>query len=160
MARRAALSIAESCNVVELQDILATVALDATDDTHIRSRAAHAVGSIGDSAAKRRLRPLVCGQCEQDSQDELKGYAMQALWPDDLTPEELFGNLSAPRQFGGTYWDFIAYYLTRQGRGPVRGLRPLRSRWSLPRRPRTSRNQRGPGLPEPGKRAVRSRKDT
>jgi hypothetical protein len=113
MARRAAITIAESCTTADLQDDLATVALDAGDDPHLRARAAHAVVRIGDRATKRRLRPLAFEQCGPDPQDDLKGYAMEALWREDLTTEEVFANLLAPKQpnYYGAYQTFVSHHL-------------------------------------------------
>jgi hypothetical protein len=119
MARRAAIGIAEACEVVALRDALVNVALDSADDAQIRSRAAHAVVKIGDRAPKLKLRPLVFGECGPDPDDDLKGYAMEALWPKDLTTDELFANLTAPRQsnYWGVYRNLIAHHLPRCLRG-------------------------------------------
>lgn len=110
MARRAAINIAEACNVRVLQGLLADVALDATDNIHIREEAARAIMEIGDRATKRRLQPLAFDQCGPDPDDELKGLAINALWPADLTADELFANLIIPKRqnFGGSYQGFFS----------------------------------------------------
>jgi len=51
------------------------------------------------------LKPLVFGQRGDDPDDELKGCALIAMWPELLTAEELFDNLTVPKNLSlyGTY---------------------------------------------------------
>jgi hypothetical protein len=109
VARRVAIDIAEACNERSLEQVLAAVALDVTDEQHVREQAAHAVVRIGSPDAVVLLRPCVFGQAGDDPQDELKGVALRVLWPHRLTPEELFGSLTPPKQpnFFGAYKRFI-----------------------------------------------------
>ncbi|WP_437325784.1 SIR2 family protein [Sorangium sp. So ce381] len=109
MARRAALDLLDACKVVVLQDLVANVVLDASEDNEIRSSAASALVRIGSRETKRRLLPLLRGECERDPEGELKGYVLLALWPDDITAVELFASLtpSRTRIHGGSYGHFL-----------------------------------------------------
>ena len=116
MPRRAAINIAEACKAQALQEALADVALDPADNVNIRAQAAQAVTTIADDATKLRLRPLAYGQAGEDPNDELKGYALTALWPRHMSARELFGCLTRPQREGytGAYWTFIEYQLEEQ----------------------------------------------
>ncbi|WP_437942694.1 SIR2 family protein [Sorangium sp. So ce341] len=109
MARRAALEFTDACKVVALQDVVADVALDGSDDKDIRSLAARALLRIGSRETKRRLLPLLHGDRQADPDDELKGYALLALWPDELTAAELFASLTPIHEEfdGGSYGHFL-----------------------------------------------------
>jgi len=95
--------------LVELASPLAEVALDITDDVHIRAQAASAVSRISNASAKARLKPLVTADHEEDADDELKGYALRALWPDLLSISELLRSLTLPKNsnFFGAYAFFL-----------------------------------------------------
>lgn len=111
--RRVAIDMAEACQVGELQGDLLHVALDFSDDLHIRENAAHAVGSIGNDTTRALLRPLADGQVGEDPDDGLKGAALRALWPSLIAADELFPLLTSPKNpnlFGG-YWGFVRYDL-------------------------------------------------
>jgi hypothetical protein len=68
-----------------------------------------AVVAIGDSAAAERLRPLLRTTDVEDPHDDLFGCALQALWPQLLSPEELFESLHRPRDESryGAYAAFL-----------------------------------------------------
>lgn len=119
VVRRVAISISEVCDAKDLIPLLLDVALDAKDDNHIRTRAAYAVGRIGDRSSKQQLRRLISLDPSEDPQDELKGVALIALWPNDLSAEDLFRVLTPARQenFFGAYQSFFQKYL-------VPGLNP------------------------------------
>ncbi|HUU92792.1 MAG TPA: hypothetical protein VM238_16495 [Phycisphaerae bacterium] len=109
IARRVAIDIAEACKVQELLPDLLRIALDQTDDKEVRKNAAHAVLRAGDSEAKAELKPLALGQAGADPDDDLKGCGLMAVWPEHMTPQELFQTLT-PRQrstYGGSYSFFL-----------------------------------------------------
>jgi len=60
-----------------------------------------------------KLKSLAINQLPEDEDDQLKGYALQALWSDHLTAEELFQTLTPPkkRNFFGGYQTFLNYKL-------------------------------------------------
>ncbi|WP_272421490.1 SIR2 family NAD-dependent protein deacylase [Polyangium jinanense] len=109
MARRAAIQMAEAGCVAALQDELADLALDVSEDYGIRSDAADAVVRVGSRETKRRLKPLIGGNCGPDPDDKLKGSALEALWADDLSAAELFASLTPPKResYSGTYVAFL-----------------------------------------------------
>src|SRR5207253_1466421 len=75
----------------------------------IREQAAAAVFRVADRETKRRLKPCIAG-LQDDVQDELKGWALRALWPDDLASEEVFAALTPERQRSlfGAYKSFVS----------------------------------------------------
>ena len=87
--RRLAVEIAEGCQLREVSHELLSVALDNSDDIQIRIQAAYAIARVGDEVTRAKLRPLAEGKSGDDPDDELKGCALQALWPDLITFEEL-----------------------------------------------------------------------
>ncbi|MDX2212969.1 MAG: hypothetical protein SFY66_06740 [Oculatellaceae cyanobacterium bins.114] len=115
-ARDLAIDIAEVCEVSELQDELAQLTLDSTQSIYLRVSAAKAICSVGDASTRLKLKPLAIEQLPEDEDDELKGYALQALWSDCLTAEELFQNLTPPkrRKFFGGYRFFLNYKIVPQ----------------------------------------------
>jgi predicted NACHT family NTPase len=115
IVRRVAIDIAEACETRTLQNELAEIALDQTQPLPIRVEAAYAAGRIADTATKARMKPLITGEASDDPDDELKGCALRALWPDHMTAGELFGVLTAPKRddFIGAYYRFISHDLAQ-----------------------------------------------
>jgi predicted NACHT family NTPase len=109
LARRIATDIAEACNVKTLQEDLASLVLDPTEDIDLRVNASYAVVRIGDSQTKARLRPLAFGEAGDDPDDELKGRGLRALWPDHMSSAELFPLLTWPKRpsLYGSYKSFL-----------------------------------------------------
>lgn len=95
-ARREAIHIADICELQQLSNDLVEVALDPSQAIEIRIAAAYSLVEIGDEHANGRLKPLVALPSEQDPDEELKGCALRATWPNHLTASELFTTLSAP----------------------------------------------------------------
>ncbi|WP_199313906.1 hypothetical protein [Leptolyngbya sp. FACHB-671] len=112
-ARDLAIDIAEVCEVSELQDELAKLALDSTQSIYLRVSAAKAICLVGDATTRLKLKSLAIKQLPEDEDDRLKGYALKALWSDHLTAEELFNALTRPkkRNFFGSYRVFIDFEL-------------------------------------------------
>lgn len=116
VTRRFIADVAEKCQETGLLNALTMVALDESDDPHIRSQASHAIVRIGDVAAIEQLKPLALGQAGEDLDDELRGSALHGLWPRRLiTSEELFSTLIRPQQesFMGSYRAFLNYELVK-----------------------------------------------
>ncbi|WP_228021828.1 NACHT domain-containing protein [Vasconcelosia minhoensis] len=115
-ARDLAIYIAEVCEVAELQQELAELALDSTQLIYLRVSAAKAICSVGDATTRPKLKPLAIGHLPEDEDDRLKGYALKAIWPDHLTATELFNSLTRPKKrnfFCGYQW-FLNYELVPQ----------------------------------------------
>ncbi|MEY4418660.1 MAG: hypothetical protein RIQ88_1098, partial [Actinomycetota bacterium] len=115
-ARDLAIDIAAVCEVSELQDELAEIALDSTQSIYLRVSAAKAICSVGNATTRLKLKLLATEQLPEDEDDRLKGYALKAVWPDHLAVEELFHTLTRPKKrnfFGGYQW-FINHELVPQ----------------------------------------------
>jgi len=108
ITRLVAIQIAEACNLTCLQNLLAEITLNESEDYLIRTQAAHAVKEIGDNECKFRLKPLAIGNNPSDPDDQLKGYALIALWPNQISAKEVFDNLWYPKtpNYCGSYWSF------------------------------------------------------
>lgn len=98
VVRRVALRIAEACSATPLQDDLVRVALARDEPIELRVAAAAAAGTAAEPSCIARLRPLLATDREEDPADQLRGYALKALWPEYLTAEELFRYLDPPRR--------------------------------------------------------------
>lgn len=116
LARRMAIDIAEACQVNALSKDLATVALDKSQFLDIRVNAAWAVAGSGTDSAKEMLLPLAIEKLDDDPQDELKGCALRATWPNFLSRDDLFSNLTVAkdRSLFGAYWSFLERELPEQ----------------------------------------------
>lgn len=110
IVRRVAINIAQACELQVLQDELANIALEPSQPLPIRVHAAYAIVRIGDNDTKAKLKPLATCEAGDDPEDDLKGCALQAVWPNYMTDEELFGVLTVPKKYyGGLYFEFLIY---------------------------------------------------
>jgi len=109
IVRRVAIDIAEDCELRDLQEVLADIALDPSQHLTVRVNAAYAVCKIGDKETKAKLKPLATGKAGDDPDDELKGCGLKAVWPANMTAEELFATLTPPKRDSlyGLYKAFI-----------------------------------------------------
>jgi predicted NACHT family NTPase len=109
-ARYVAIDIAENCRLKIVQNSLAKVALDSQDDYQVRVHALRAVSEFCDEDTKLCLRPLALDNRGDDPDDDLKGYALQAVYPTHMSAEEVLTNLRSTNResIGGSYQDFIA----------------------------------------------------
>lgn len=114
--RRAAILIAEACKLKNLiQDIL-SLAIDSTELLQIRVTAAHVVKELGEEAQIVKLLPLARSEAGDDPEDDLKGIALSALWPNYITAEELFPLLTPKKKYNyiGAYRMFLSHKLIKQ----------------------------------------------
>ncbi|MGG6268848.1 NACHT domain-containing protein [Leptolyngbya sp. AN03gr2] len=141
-SRLVAIDIAQDCNVKAVQDSLADIALAPVQLYIVRKHAAHVVCVIGDEKTKARLKPLAVGEAGGDSDDDLKGYALQAVWSKHISVKDLLDHLSQPKQkgafpiIGGVYQDFIATEFAERLRLPdlpvtLKWLEQLPQRYDL-----------------------------
>ncbi|MGK9232209.1 hypothetical protein KXS07_10455 [Inquilinus limosus] len=108
VARRAAMRIAEACSVSDLRDDLLAVATDQSDDPHIRARAVAALATCGDPSIWPALRPLALDGAGPDPNNEIKGQALEILWPEHLGAADLFRHIGRPREsYFGSYAAFL-----------------------------------------------------
>jgi hypothetical protein len=108
VARRAAIEIAEACAVRDLGNELLSLAADQSVAPQIRARAVSALETCGDEQAWPVLRSLALDGAGPDPFCEIKGHALEALWPDRLDGEEMFRHLTpSPESYVGAYVQFI-----------------------------------------------------
>ncbi|MCW3097184.1 MAG: hypothetical protein JWL77_2802 [Chthonomonadaceae bacterium] len=114
-SRWAAVDIAEACKLTDLQDDLADLALDGCASHHLRWQAAYAVSRIADATCRARLLPIATVSVEEDPDDNLRGCALIALWPECITAEQLFSFVTQPyhQSHGGIYQLFLRNHFTR-----------------------------------------------
>ena len=98
LVRTVAAQIAERCQLRQVSKELLDVALDNSDNIQVRIEAVYAIARIGDEATRAKLRPLAEEKAGDDPEDELKGWALQALWPDLIAFEELYTLLTPPKK--------------------------------------------------------------
>lgn len=115
LTRRLAIDLARACEVRDLQGRLADVVLDRSEDMTIRVEAGYAVWLIGDVPTRRRLRPLLAPDLDEDIEDQLKGCALKSLWPGLIDAEEVFRILSDQKRenFHGPCAGFLSSDLVR-----------------------------------------------
>jgi hypothetical protein len=112
ITRRAAVMMAEACSLKELEPELLYLALDTSADASLRARAVAALRKCGDVSSIGKLMPLAKGELGPDPQDDLKGYALQILWPRHLSASELFANITHSNEgYVGAYSVFLRYEL-------------------------------------------------
>lgn len=113
MVRRMALQMAGDCKTRELQGDLLEVALEREESADIRFYAAHAVARAGDRETIAKLKPLAAGHAGDDPDHELMAVALKALWPEELSAEELFTFIVNPGvNDSGSYGSFLAHGIT------------------------------------------------
>ena len=118
-SRWAAVEIAEACNLIDLQDDLANLALDSKAPYHVRYQAAFAVSRIAGTRCRERLMPLASLSEEEDPNDNLRGCALMALWPECISAEKLFSLLIRPY-----HPNHLGFYQMFMGQGLIRHLTP------------------------------------
>jgi hypothetical protein len=109
--RALAIDIAELSELRELGGELAGIALDHSEPYRLRIDAAYAITELGTHATRQRLRPLL-SEPVSDPQDDLRGAALIALWPEGLSIEDLICALSPPQR--RNYFGIYMMFLTRQ----------------------------------------------
>ena len=107
-ARRFAFRLMECFNVTDADKLLAELVNDRNEDLELRHRAARRILDVGSIEEKLELKQFIHGR-DDDPEDELKGHALQALWPDQLTADELFCALSPLKRenFRGSHRTFL-----------------------------------------------------
>lgn len=108
-ARIKAMDIAEECLKHDLEPYLIKVARDKSETVAVRVHALVVLERFGTSQSKQQLRELIRVDRNEDPNDEIKGWALRAVWPDHISVEELFSVLSRPEDTGfyGGYYTFL-----------------------------------------------------
>jgi len=108
ITRHMACAIAEQCKLNELQSDLLHPALDVTEDPMVRAAAIAALRRCGDDTAPASVLGLLRGTIGPDPHTEIRGYALDLLWPTHVSADELFSLLTpSDEQFHGAYARFL-----------------------------------------------------
>ncbi|HYL33069.1 MAG TPA: hypothetical protein VEU53_07985 [Stellaceae bacterium] len=106
--RRVALNIAERCGLRELGPEILKVALDSSGNHAVRAMAVAALRRCGDASAVSQLLVLARGEAGDDPHDEMKGYALDLLWPAHISAKDVFAVLTpSDPSFFGAYVNFM-----------------------------------------------------
>lgn len=84
-ARIAAIKIVHYSEVQPLYTVLADIALNSNESIEIRGDAAYAISQVGDENSRSRLKPLALKKLSEDTNDDLKGNSLLAVWPEHIT---------------------------------------------------------------------------
>lgn len=95
--RRFVLDLIEHLDIEDIDNELVHIVLDENEDQVLRRLAARRICDAGSDESKLQLKSYIQSR-EDDPEDQLKGYALQSLWPDLLTADELFNALSPPKK--------------------------------------------------------------
>ncbi|HEY2323977.1 MAG TPA: ATP-binding protein [Thermoanaerobaculia bacterium] len=106
--RDVALDIALYAGVRALGSTYIRIALDISEVSALRERAARAVIQLGDAAQRAQLKPLIFIQGTSSRERRLRSLAIEATWPDALTVEELLAAFDTPSELRGA---LMAEYL-------------------------------------------------
>ena len=103
-----AVDLVRAWKLPSLNTELADLLLDPAATIRIRLLAGYALRECGDATARQRLKPLIAGLPEDD-EDELKGIALQCMWPDHLSTPDLLRALTPRRRpsLYGAYESFL-----------------------------------------------------
>ena len=108
LTRRMALAIAERCELKELQPELLRAVQDRTEDPIVRAAAVAALRRCGDGAAPGQVLAILQNDPGTDPDTEIRGCALDLLWPDHITAEQLFALLVPSNDHHwGSYASFL-----------------------------------------------------
>jgi hypothetical protein len=103
--------IARDCAVTCLGGALLGIALSDAETHDLRTIAAYAIADVGSEEERNLLHPLLQSSREIDPNDQLRGAALNAIYPGDKYDDAMWDYLESPRQalFGGSYSSFLYY---------------------------------------------------
>ena len=103
-----AIELVRAWELSSLSTGLADLVLDSAVTIPLRVSAAHTLHHCGDATARQRLKPLTAGLPEDD-EDQLKGIALQCMWPDHMSTSDLLQALTPRRRPSsfGAYESFL-----------------------------------------------------
>jgi len=90
---------------------LLDITLSDHETNDLRTVAAYAIGTVGTNEERELLRPLLHSSRETDPNDELRGAALNAIYPGDKYDDAMWDYLDHPRKslFFGAYNSFLSY---------------------------------------------------
>jgi hypothetical protein len=110
VARRVAIDIAEANRLSELAQLLLDIALNRTENHHIRGQAVAAIAGLKIPEVARQLLPLAIENNPEDFNDDLKGWSLRALFPQYISVEQLLQILTPEKEdnYIGSYHMFLS----------------------------------------------------
>ncbi len=125
--RLEAMRIAGECETRELLKDFIDLALSPAENQTLRTWAIIYITKFGDEKTKEQLKPVALGQCGPDLNDELRGGALSACWPNHVTAKELFPSLKEPD--GGHIGLYSSFFRNSLVRGLSDDDLPLALAW-------------------------------
>lgn len=108
ITRRTALSIAERCELHDLQAELLLFANDPLANPWLRAASIAALRRCGDATVPPQILALSRGNIGADPDNEIRGYALDLLWPHHVNSVELFSFLTPSNErYYGSYAQFL-----------------------------------------------------
>ncbi|HEV2395985.1 MAG TPA: hypothetical protein VGS27_03440 [Candidatus Sulfotelmatobacter sp.] len=106
-----AIRIVRDCAINSLGKALLEIALSNEEHHELRTIAAYAIADLGSAEERTLLHPLLRASREIDPNDQLRGAALQAVYPGDEYDDEMWNYLESPREsmFFGSYDNFLSY---------------------------------------------------
>jgi hypothetical protein len=108
ITRRTALAVAERCGLKELQPELLAAALDQSEDSMVRAGAVAALKQCGDASVPTQILAMLQSGIGPDPASDIRGHALDLLWPQHITGDQLFGLLTpSDEHYVGSYAHFL-----------------------------------------------------
>ena len=106
-----AIRIVRDCEINSLGKPLVDIALSDEELHELRTIAAYAIADVGSDEERSQLRPLLQASRQIDPNDQLRGAALNAVYPGDKYDDEMWDYLDHPREslFFGSYNAFLSY---------------------------------------------------
>lgn len=103
--------IVRDCEIRSLGQPLLDIALSDAEIHELRTIAAYAIADVGSEEERSLLRPLLQASREIDPNDQLRGAALNAIYPGDEYDDQMWDYLDHPREsmFFGSYNNFLTY---------------------------------------------------
>jgi len=126
--RQLGVAILRACEVGEAEGALLELAQDSSEEAWMRDDAVLALGDLGSARSRRELIPLALETIEDDVDDEIKGAALEAVFPEFVSTEDVLDSLTQPRNRNliGAYSSFLHIGFTKSL--PTEDL-PVALRW-------------------------------
>lgn len=97
-SRYVAIDVAVACAVSELAGIMADIALDETEPVWLRAHAANALSELGSDDDRSRVIPLAVDSLDEDKADEIKGCALDVVYPGLISTQQMLASLTVPKR--------------------------------------------------------------
>jgi HEAT repeats len=107
--RQLAITIIRACEVEEAESALLDLARSPSEPAWMRDDAVWALREFGSSQSREALVPLALETIEDDVDDEIKGGALAAIFPEFVSAERVLESLTPPRNRNliGAYSSFL-----------------------------------------------------